>query len=203
MRTVLWIFLLTLLSGIPAFAQGSFQIEVSAYGGVPVGSTLTNADTNFKGGSNLPDDAHYLVGLSSGVVISNRLHVTFGATYMPVSYVHQNSALVPPPNTLTSHTVHGTSWDFPLLADYRWLKGSVRPFSGGGLVVLSRITDGPNQVPAPVISGGVEWVHSTFAIRPEFRYAHFPDREASDVAVQRPPHQYQILVGFTLRTKSD
>jgi hypothetical protein len=32
-----------LLGGIPAFAQGPIQIEVSAYGGVPVKSTLTQA----------------------------------------------------------------------------------------------------------------------------------------------------------------
>ena len=201
MKTVLWIFLLILLGGIPAFAQKPVQIEVSAYGGVPLNYTLTQAfccTTATQFVAYQPDDASYVLGLSSGVVLYDRVHVTFGATYMPVSFVWIGFAPTAPGNV----PVHGTSWDFPLLADYRWLKGSVRPFSGGGVVVHSRITEGPNQVPALVISGGVEWVHPHFAIRPEFRYSYFPDESGSDVHVQRPPHQYQVLVGFTFRTKA-
>jgi hypothetical protein len=204
MKTVLWIFLVILLGVIPAFAQSSVQIEVSAYGGVPIGSTLTSApccDTVSRFVRNDTDDARYLVGLSSGVVISDRLHVTFGATYMPVSFVQLASSPSAPQNPPTRRTSHGTSWDFPLLADYRWLKGRVRPFAGGGLIVLSRMTEGPNQAGAPVISGGVEWVHPSFAIRPEFRYTHFPEGSGSGVQVQRPTHQNQILIGFTFRTK--
>jgi hypothetical protein len=201
MKTVLWICMFILLGAIPAFAQGPFQIEVSAYGGVPLNSTLTQAfccttATGFV--AYQPENAHYVVGLSSGVVISDRLHVTFGATYLPVSFIRIGFT----PTATLNEPAHGTSWDFPLLADYRWLKGSVRPYSGGGLVVLSRVTEGPNQALAPVITGGVEWVHRTFAIRPEFRYIHFPDGSGSDVHVQRPQNQYQVLVGFAFRTNS-
>ena len=202
MKTVLWIFLVILFSVMPAFAQGTVQIEATAYGGAPVYDSLKSAfccTTGTAFVSYRPDSASYVAGLSSGVVLNDRLHVTFGAVYMPVSFVRRSTTCCPIANPET--TEHGTSWEFPLLADYRWLKGSVRPFSGGGLILVSRLTRGPDQAPAPVVSGGVEWVHNAFAIRPEVRYIYSPQRPGSDVAVQRPENQFQILIGFTFRTK--
>ena len=200
MAKVAWLFLLICLGRIPALAQGSIQIEASAHGGVPLYDSLRSAfccTTAAAFITNEPDDSKYVAGFSAGVMIHDRIHVSFGAMYMPVAFVTRGTTCCP-----ISHpefTTHGTSWDFPLLADYRWLKGSVRPFSGGGLIILSRTSQGPDQTPAPVVSGGVEWVHQAFVIRPEVRYIHYKDQSASDVAVQRPPHQVQVLLGFTFR----
>jgi len=203
MRQVLWIFLLISISGlgvIPAFAQRSVHIEGSVHGGVPMYEPLVQAfccTTGTAFVSYSPDASNVVAGFSAGVVIHDRIHITFGAMYMPVSFIARGTTCCP-----LSHpesTVHGTSWDFPLLGDYRWHKGSVRPFTGGGLIVLSRTTRGPDQTPAPVISGGVEWVHQAFAIRPEVRYIHYPDQSGSDVAIERRSNQVQVLIGFTFR----
>jgi len=199
MRTVLWILSIIFLSVIPAFAQGP-QLEGSVYGGAPLNHTLREAFCCTTGVGFVfyyPDDAHYVVGLSAGIVLHDQIHVTIGATYMPVSFIRHGTTCCPISNPET--TTHGTAWEFPLLADYRWLRGRVRPFSGGGLIVLSHVTEGPNQTPAPVVSGGVEWAHRNFAIRPEIRYIRYPDRSASNIAVQRPANQVQLLIGFTFR----
>jgi hypothetical protein len=81
-----------------------------------------------------PDNARYVAGLSAGIVIRDRIRVTFGAMYMPVSFVGRGTTCSP-----ISHPesrAHGTSWEFPVLGDYRWLRGPVRLFSGGGLIAL-------------------------------------------------------------------
>jgi hypothetical protein len=195
-RTVIF----TLLTAIPVFGQSTVSIEVSAHAGVPLNHTLEQAFCCTTGVGFIhyePDDASYLAGLSAGVVLRDRIHISFGAMYMPVSFKSVGTSCCP-----LSHPearVHGTSWEFPLLADYRWLHGSLRPFSGGGVVLHNRTTGGSNQSPAPVISGGLEWINGRFALRPEFRYIHYPREPGSDVAVGRPATQLQLMVGFTYR----
>jgi hypothetical protein len=130
-------------------------------------------------------------------VLVDRFHITFGAMYTPVSFRMRWTTCCP--TTYPTTEFHGTSWEFPVLADYRWLSGKLRPFSGGGFVIHSSMTRGPNQAPAPVFSGGVEWLHGSFVLRPEFRYTHYLDSSGSEVLVQRPRHQKQILVGISYR----
>jgi hypothetical protein len=66
-------------------------------------------------------------------------------------------------------------------------------------VVHNTMTDGPNQAPAPVASGGVELLYRSFVFRPEFRYTHYLSSSGFDVLVQRPLHQKQILFGISYR----
>jgi len=186
------------LAVIPTFAQRPVSIEVGAYGGLPLDHTLqsnfccTTAIAFFQ---YEPKDASYITGMSAGVLLYDHVHVSFGAMYMPVSF----RSLTAFPLTIPVTSTHGTSWEFPLLGDYRWLSGAVRPFSGGGIVVRNRISGGDDQAPAPVISAGVEWVRHSFVIRPEFRYIHYPEAIGPNGSVGRPGSQPQFLVGFMYR----
>lgn len=190
------------LAVIPTFAQEPVQIEFAAYAGRPLNHTLesqfccTTAVNFFR---YLPEDARYIAGVSVGVVPYDRIHIAFGALYMPVSFRVQGTTCCPIANPTT--TEHGTSWEFPLLADYRWLSGALRPFSGGGLVIANNISGGKDQAPAPVVSGGVEWLRGSFVIRPEFRYSHYPYYRSSTATVGRPSTQLQLLIGIAYRIK--
>ena len=200
MKYLLWVCVVAVLAVIPAFAQTPIRIEVSAYGGVPLNHTLRSVFCCTTAASFLSystDDASYITGLSAGVVLLDRIHVTFGAMYMPVSFRSTGTTCCPIAHPITS--THGASWEFPLLGDYRWLNGAVRPFSGGGLMIGNRTSGGQSQSPAPVVSGGVEWLRQRFVIRPEVRYTHYPQHPSSNVAVGRPRTQIQILIGVAYR----
>ncbi len=200
MKYLLRVCIVAALAVIPTFAQRPVKIEVGAYGGAPLNHTLqsnfccTTAAAFFRYET---EDASYITGLSAGVVLHDRVHVAFGAMYMPVAFRSIDTTCCPIANPTTSR--HGTSWEFPLLGDYRWLSGAVRPFSGGGLVIDNRISGGDNQTPAPVVSGGVEWLRHSFVIRPELRYIHYPEHRGPNASVGRPGTQMQILIGVTYR----
>jgi hypothetical protein len=204
-KYLLWLCVVAGLALVPGFAQTRHKIEVSAYVGVPLNHTLRDAfccSTAALYISHATDDAPYITGLSAGFVLADRIHVTFGAMFMPVSFREIGTVDNPPVHRVTS-TTHGTAWEFPLLGDYRWLNGAVRPFSGGGFVIANRTsgnqTYGPSQSPAPIVSGGVEWLRQRFVIRPEIRYTHYHQNDNSNVAVGRPSTQIQILIGVTYR----
>ena len=185
---------------IPTFAQRPVRIEVGAYGGAPLNHTLQSnfcctTATAFFGYET--EDASYITGLSAGVVVHDRIHVALAAMYMPVSFRSTGTECCPLAHPTASR--HGTSWEFPLLGDYRWLSGALRPFSGGGLVISNRISGGDNQAPAPVLTGGVEWLRHSFVIRPELRYTHYPEHMGPNTSVGRPSTQMQVLIGFTYR----
>lgn len=205
MKYLLWLCVVAVPALVPGFAQTRDRVEVSAYVGVPLNHTLRDAfccSTAALYISHATDDAPYITGLSAGFVLADRIHVTFGAMYMPVSFREFGTVDYPPVRRVTS-TTHGTSWEFPLLGDYRWLHSAVRPFSGGGLVIANRTSGNqggePSQSPAPVVSGGVEWSRHRFVIRPEVRYTHYRENDNSTVSVGRPSTQIQILIGVTYR----
>jgi len=146
------------------------------------------------------DPQSYLLGLSAGVIVHDRWRIEFGATYMPVSFrtTVTDVRLPPPFRTTTTTTTHGTAWEMPASVVYRWMSGSMRPFSGGGVIVYNFTTTGVTQSPAPLARGGIEWNHGRISIRPEFRYIHYPQKSTS---IARPATQTQILVGFAVRLK--
>jgi len=197
-------FIAAVLCCVPAFAQESFNVEFGAHAGLPLNHTLESAYCCTTGTAFIfyqPSDASYLVDVSGGILIlRERLHVSFGATYMPVFYIVSGTTCCPISHPAASH--NGTAWEFPLLGDYRWLDGSLRPYSGGGLVLFNRTSGGQNQSPAPAPSGGVELSKGNFVIHPEFRFIHYTERDGADVSVGRPPTQMQFLIGMLYRIRS-
>ncbi len=200
MKQLLCMFALVSLA-VPAWAQPAVHFDVGIHPGFPVTSTLRQAfccTTSAGFISYETSDASYAAGLSAGGVFGDRLRVSLGATYMPVSFRSIGTSCCPISHPESSK--HGTSWEFPLLADYQWLNGSVRPFAGGGMIVGSHLTGGAGQASGPVVTGGAEWAAPRGVIlRPEFRYTHYSQHPGSNVAVGRPPTQIQILMGVLFR----
>jgi hypothetical protein len=205
LKTIYLLFLLLAPLNLPA--QNVTSLEITAYAGRPLNKVVQ---------SNIPssaapyfsqeiDSQSYLLGLSAGVTVRDRWRIEFGATYMPISF--RTTAItglpLPPPFLRTTTTpTHGTAWEMPASGVYRWMSGSIRPFSGGGLVVWNRTTTGVSQSPAPMVRGGIEWNHGRISIRPEFRYIHFPQKDTSTTwSLGRPATQTQILLGFAVRVK--
>src|SRR5262249_53061957 len=201
MKYLLWVCILTSVAVFPTFAQRPVSVELGAYGGAPLNHTLeptfccTTAAAFFGYET---QDASYTTGVSAGVVLHDRIHVSLGAMYMPVSCSIGTNCC---PLTHPVATTHGTSWEFPLLGDYRWLSGAVRPFSGGGLVLHNRISGGDDQGLARIVSGGVEFLLGrSFVVRPEFRYIHYAEEYGSNNSVGRPGTQTQFLIGIVFRS---
>jgi len=197
--------LLLVLAPLDIPAQNLPSFEITAIGGRPLNnviqSNIPSAASGFA--SQEIDPQTYLLGVSAGVVIRDRWRMEFGATYMPVTFrttvANPGVPLPPPFRTTTTTTTHGTAWEVPASVVYRWMSGSIRPFSGGGLVVWNGTTTGVNQSPAPLVRGGIEWNHGRISIRPEFRYIHYPQKASTFLG--RPSTQTQILVGFAVRLK--
>jgi hypothetical protein len=151
MKTLFWTLLLfpTLAAAQPFGA------------GVKLGSTLNNAITATSTLS-IPDDHHFIVG----PYVEVRLPFGFSAE---LDALHASS--------LYSSVLNGGStWQFPLLAKYKLLKGPVKPFIEGG-VSFSHITDLKN-IPdlnhtgnfGVVLGGGVEVKLLAPRISAEIRY---------------------------------
>ena len=120
MKYLLWASMLIAVAVIPTFAQRQVSIEVGAYGGAPLNHTLqsnfccTTATAFFRYET---QDASYTTGVSAGIVLHDRIHVSFGAMYMPVSFSRIGTTCCPLANPIS--TTHGTSWEFPLLPTNR------------------------------------------------------------------------------------
>jgi hypothetical protein len=192
--------IVALLAVVPALAQEGIQIEAGVLGGIPLNRSLqqsfccttASAFVHYE-----PSAAAYVTGLSGGAVLNDWLHVAFGAMYMPVVYRGFGTTCCPISHPSSSHS--GAAWEFPLLADYRWLSGSIRPFSGGGIMIYNSTTGGENQSPAPVVSAGFEWLRGSFVVRPEFRYIRYRESFGSSVDVGRPANQTQLVIGIFYR----
>src|SRR5688572_28388804 len=105
MNKICWFFLLGVLGVTPALAQAPLQIEGAAYLGVPLTDTLAQAfccTTAASFVSYRPNDANYVAGFSAGYVLRDRIRVTVGAMYTPVSFVARGTTCCPISNPETT-----------------------------------------------------------------------------------------------------
>ena len=204
-------------------AQKPFIIDFGVRGGVLLGQPL---DSNPNSGqrSFLPtltiDNVYGTVGPTFGLQLYNRVDVRFEWVYKRFSYQLQST--VPPIAGYTSFSrIKAHSWEYPLLATYKFGSGNVRPFAGGGMnlggTATSSSTD-QNTITStnpPVtttsqrmtsmglptayhIIGGLEWRFPIFSVRPELRYTRWTADTISGSFVANKPNQFEVVVGFTL-----
>jgi hypothetical protein len=212
-----------LADGIDGAAQPSINFEIGFRSGVPFTDLLTNRLTGvaaFFSSSSFPKPG-YTLGPTLGMILDDHLEVEFDAIYKPVR-IFGSSTAGPGPQ---SSTTRGSSWEFPLLANYRFLRRQIRPFGGGGIVVgallkgttetrtlntstgVETVSSGPFRDPvmdqgaALMINGGLEWRNSRLVIRPEMRYTHRPDAD-TNVGFIREPNQFEYLIGFSFLARS-
>jgi hypothetical protein len=208
---------LVLACGTAAFAQKRVELEIGARGGVPftvsLDSRLTGAGAIYS--SYAFERSKFSVGPAVTAVVVDRVAIEFGAIYKPIRFRSSFYS----PFTIPISTTRVSSWEYPLIADYRFRTGPVRPYGGGGMLLgqqlsgttESQVTDQRTgtvktvrgsfrtfftQLPAYVINGGLEWRTSRLAIRPEMRYTRWSLVSQSEEAV-RHQNQFEYLVGIS------
>jgi hypothetical protein len=219
MQRFLFFFTVTLFSITgTAFGQPRLAFDFGVRVGIPTNTLL---ESDFSGIPGLftrqqsfkrPDST---AGPTIAAVLYDRVIVQFDALYKPVHFLTKDTLTT----AVISQSTRGGSWEFPLVFDYRFLHGKVRPYAGGGSVVgqtMSGVTESQttsfntgridrtfaqfnifdNQFPAYVANAGVEWNATHVAVRPEVRYTRW-DNTNSDLNRRRD--QLDFLIGFSFR----
>jgi hypothetical protein len=216
----------SLLIGILIFAgqacglsQNRLALEVGVRGGLPFTSTMKSELTGLAGTlwSQAYDRSPFSVGPTVTALLYDRVAVELSSLYKPVRGRGSGSSLTFPATSST----HGASWEFPLVADYRFATAPIGIYLGGGLVI-GQFTTGTtetrttstqtgattvqssefrgfsSQLPAFVVNGGLEWRSGRVAIRPELRYTHWSAVSQSTIAA-RHTNQFEYQIGFSFR----
>jgi len=202
-------------------AQRHVDFEFGIRTGVPITKPLSRVSTGFRDGipccgiltESFPTTL--IVGPTAGIVIRDRVQVEVEALYRPLRLSMDSASLDSPSSSVTR--TRGSLWDFPLVANYRFFSGAVRPYGGGGLVLATwesgtqenrYITTagtelrnsfdigGRDWFPAYIINAGVEWNSRHLAIRPEVRYSGLDGRP---FRWNRHPNQLEFFIGFSIR----
>jgi hypothetical protein len=211
--------LFSLIFGSLLFGQSGLNLDFGARAGVPITKPLAESETALVNGvpccftSTDSIARTFIVGPAFGLTFLDRIRVEFDALHRPWREVHETSTF--PPTTPSSTTrIDGTLWDFPVMANYRFLSGAVRPYAGAGLVLLRSVSathqvsdiitiqktvvnrsSGDEGFPAYTAQAGLEWKHAHFVIRPEARYSYWRQLSTSfGPIIQR--NQVEFLVGF-------
>ena len=202
-----------------AFSQSRVELQFGARAGIPFNISMESRLTGVAGGisSQAYDRSPFLAGPTFTALFYDRVAVELDSLYKPIR--GRGGAFSP---TLpTTSSTHGSSWGFPLVADYQLVKSPVRLYLGGGMMAGEtttgtteiRTTDTrtgvttvrteefhafPSQLPAYIVNGGLEWRGTRIVIRPELRYTRWsPVSQSTNAARHR--NQFEYLIGFSFR----
>jgi hypothetical protein len=160
--------------------------------GVKLGTTLTDALSSARAGFTLPSDHHFLAG-------------PYVEVRLPLGFSVEADALYES-SIFSSVYNGGSTWQFPVLAKYKLLKGPIRPYVEGG-PSFSRITD-LAEIPALnhrsnfgiVLGAGLEIKLLVLRISPEIRYNGWTLQNIQDPAgffhSNRNQAMFQVGFGF-------
>lgn len=188
---------LILLGAAAAAAQ---PVSFGAKVGVPLTDFFSTVESkNFGFNSNTKD---YIAGVDLEVRLPLGLGLEFDALYHPLSYGGSANG--------TSETVTAHSFEFPVLAKYRFPGKIVRPFVDAG-VAFSTLSDlketvsgavagtsGTTKSPVGFVMGGGIDIHLLIIhIDPEIRYTHWGSAAFVDplALVQGSQNQAEFLLG--------
>jgi hypothetical protein len=201
-----------------ALGQKHLAFDFGLRAGIPTNTVL---ESDFTGISPLFTvqqafkRSSYTVGPTFAVVLYDRVIVQFDALYKPIRFLTNETT----PVVVINRSTRGGSWEFPLVFDYEFLHGTVRPYAGGGSVVgqtISGVTESQtksfntgrmdsmssqfgnidNQFPAYIANAGVEWGITHVVVRPEVRYTRWDNTNGEP---KRRRDQVEFLIGFSLR----
>ena len=214
-----WI-LLTALLGTTAitFGQQRLTFEFGLRAGVPAKKILESRFTGIPGVFTFQqsfEKSSFTVGPTFGAVLYDRILVQLDALYKPVRFSTDETT----PVAAISTSTRGGSWEFPLVFDYYFRRGALRPYAGGGGIVsqtlsgttesratffntartdrtYSQFRSSDNQFPAYIANAGVEWNRYRVVIRPEVRYTRWDNTKTEP---RRRRDQVEFLIGFSVR----
>ena len=198
MRFIVGGYLFLIFAMAPSVAgQNRFELDFGGLAGVPftvpLESRLTGAASIFSSQAFSRPPASG--GLMFAVVVHDRLFIQLDTLYKRMRF---NNSYFNGVSYSSSSTIV-SSWEFPLIADYAFLQGPIRPFGGGGTLLGEKLSGSfISQLPAYVINGGLEWRMSRLVIRPELRYTRWAPVSQSTGEARRQ-NQFEYLVGFSFR----
>jgi hypothetical protein len=159
--------------------------------GLKIGAPFTDAASLVQGAS--PDAGvstnHYIVGPYGEVRLPGGFAVEVDALYRSFSYSYKG---IPGSNG---------NWEFPVMAKYKLLKGPVKPYIEGGLL-LSHLTGSDINITHAsnygiTVGAGLEIKALVLRITPEIRYDGFFFHDfSSNSFVQTNRNQAMVLVGI-------
>lgn len=172
--------------------------SVGLRGGVPLSDAFTTETRNAITTRSIPN--RYTFGPTFEVRLPGSLGVTFDILYRRLSYEQTGGIAVVKRN--------GGQWDFPLMLRYRFGRGNLRPFAGGGLNftrISPELVTNPTQFVRKTSNGlafgaGLELKLPLIRISPELRYTHRGNdsfRDALTGLIKTNPNQVDFLVGIT------
>lgn len=221
--------LLVLVFAASALAQG---IHVGVKAGVPITEYF---DTAAAGARNYHAEysaatRRYTLGVSAEWHVTNALGFELDVLYHRMGYVGIVDRF-PSPQGISSKSaidVKGHSWDFPLMAKYRFSR-LLRPYLGAGgvlryvgpvrghgeYVVQDLITGATSRTPLDTaepselrkrfypgltVAAGIEFGPGTFRVLPEFRCTRWTANISGPGGLLRfAPNQAEFLLGILFR----
>jgi hypothetical protein len=211
---------LSLLPAVLTAADVGQDFRFGAKAGVPLTQYFVTGEVEVRGGvlAHSAATRRYTFGPS----IEWRRKAGFGlevdALYKRIGYVQTENTTVSGVTIDSAFEVNGHSFDFPILAKYRW-NGSVAPYAAGGFALrympLGRArgvrtvrtaqstttttidTDEslPVFVPGATAAAGLEFTVSKMRLLPEFRYTRWRSSPISG-ALRLDPNQIEFVLGF-------
>jgi hypothetical protein len=99
--------------------------------------------------------------------------------------------------------ISASSWEFPIVAKYHFLKGPIKPYLEGG-ISFSHLSDVENAVVSPshtdnfgvVLGGGVEIHALVLRLSPEVRYTGYTLKDFSSAGFNSNRNQVEFLIGI-------
>ncbi len=205
MKRSLLVSLLSLLSGITAWAQ-PFMVGVK--GGVPLTdfvNTVTSSSPSLD--SFISTTNRYLVGPTAELDLPFGFGVEFDALYRHFNYSFQDDV------TGTGKTT-SNAWEFPLLAKYRFPIPGIKPFIDGGVTFdtlsgLKQTLFGASSATSPVelrhnsiwgeaVGGGLDIRLAYVHLLPEIRYTRWNTQHFTtpDDLLHWNQNQAEFLLGI-------
>ena len=181
--------LLSLLLSPLTFAGQIFSV------GVKAGLPFTDAFNSFTSGSysSFSDTKNYIVGPMVELHLPLGLSAEADALYRPLSFKTQSASGAT--NTTFS------SWEFPVLAKYRFPIPLVKPYveAGPSFRTVGGLFGGNFSNSGFTAGAGVELRLRRFRIGPEIRYTHWgsDSSNAPNLGFSSNQNQGEFLVGFS------
>src|SRR6185436_13808587 len=146
-------FVWLMVCAIEVDGQSLLNFEFGVRSGVPFNDSfsyrLTGTASAFSSSSFVKPKLS--AGPSIGVIFHDEIGIEFDAIYQPVKIFDTSRT---GPVTQSTTITRGSSWEFPIMANYRWGGRPIRPFGGGGIVVASRLA-GTNETRTRDLQTGV------------------------------------------------
>jgi len=179
-----------------AFALGPFSLGVK--GGVSLTDAFSDhTDTSFGTTQRTYSDARdYIVGPMVELRLPFGLGIEADGLYRPLSFASQ---LLSPAGASSSERI--ASWEFPILAKYRFGFPLVHPYIEAGPSFRALASRGNYLSGKGITAGlGIEANALLLRIAPEFRYTHWSNDAPAPRGVFYSPsnrNQVEFLVGIS------